>query len=242
MDEIINVILRTIVILMVLFLISRILGRKTFSQLTFYDFVLGIIIGNVGSTIITDKSMNMYTGLLILGVSTIWVMTISSLTLRSIPARKLIDSEPLIVIYNGMILEKNLKGKDYNINDILELLREQGTFDPREIEIGIIESDGQLSIQKKQEFREVTIQDLNLQSGSNQSKLNLMISKELIINGKIITDNLETYGFTTEWLKSQLEIQGINLEDVTVALVTPKGDIYFDTKQDKISISPKSLT
>jgi uncharacterized membrane protein YcaP (DUF421 family) len=59
-----------------------------------------------------------------------------------------------------------------------------------------------------------------------------MVGKELISNGKIISDNLGTSGFTAEWLKSQLELQGTNLEDVTVALLTPKGELYFDTKKD----------
>ena len=237
MNETVDLILRTVLCLMVLLLISRILGRKTISQLTFYDFVIGLTIGNIGTAMITEESMNIYHGLISLGVSTLWVLGISALTLKSIPARKLIESEPLIVIYNGMILEKHLKNKKYNINDLLELLREQGIFDPREVEIGIIESDGQLSVKKKEEFREVTLQDLNLQQNLNPSKLNLMVGKELISNGKIISDNLGTFGYTNEWLKNQLEFQGINLEDVTVALLTPKGDFYYDTKKDKVPSS-----
>lgn len=237
MNEIVDVILRTILCLMVLLLISRVLGRKTISQLTFYDFVIGLTLGNIGTAIITEQSMNVYHGLISLGVSTLWVLGISALTLKSIPARKLIESEPLIVIYNGMIFEKHLKNKRYNVNDLLELLREQGIFDPKEVEIGIIESDGQLSVKKKQEFREVTLQDLNLQQNLNPSKLNLMVGKELISNGKIVSDNLGTFGYTNEWLKNQLEFQGINLEDVTVALLTPKGDFYYDTKKDKVPSS-----
>jgi uncharacterized membrane protein YcaP (DUF421 family) len=111
MNEIVDVILRTILCLMVLLLISRVLGRKTISQLTFYDFVIGLTIGNIGTAIITEQSMNIYHGLISLGVSTLWAFGINALTLRSIPARKLIESEPLIVIYNGMILEKHLKEK-----------------------------------------------------------------------------------------------------------------------------------
>lgn len=238
MAEFLDIILDTIVCLLALLLISRILGRKTFSQLTFYDFVIGITIGNVGAAMITDASM-LYTGLLSLGVATLWALTVNKLTLISLPVRKLIDSEPLIVIYNGMILEKHLKEKNYNVNDLLELLREQGIFDPGEVEIGIIESDGELSIQKKQEFREVTLQDLNLQSTPGKRKIVLMTGKELIINGKIIVENVNGYGFTVEEIQSELKFQGIRLEDVTVALLTPKGELYLDAKSDGIFTAEK---
>ena len=106
--------------------------------------------GNVAATVITEENFGMQKGLVELTVSAIWILAINMLTLKSVPARKILKAEPIIIIHKGKILEENLKKRYYNINDLLEMLRENGIFDPNQVEIALLETDGELSLLTKQ--------------------------------------------------------------------------------------------
>lgn len=97
MSDHISLISRTVLILFSLLFVSIILGRRTLSELTFYDFVIGLVIGNIGSSVIIEE-FSIRNGLIALAVATICILAISMLTLHSVTARKLIEAEPLIVI------------------------------------------------------------------------------------------------------------------------------------------------
>lgn len=232
MHEDLDLVMRTLLMLLFLLLIARILGRRTLSELTFYDFVVSLVIGNIGASVITETQFSMRNGLIVLTVAALWVLTINKLSLQSIQARKLIESEPLMVIHNGKLLEDNLKKRYYNVNDLLEMLREQGIFDPNQIELALIESDGQLSVLKKQPYQTPTAQDFNL-ANQNRTPTSHLIGKELILNGQIIEQGLIQSGLTAEKLEIQLASMGItNIANVTLAMLTPEGKLYVDKKQD----------
>jgi uncharacterized membrane protein YcaP (DUF421 family) len=233
MTEDITIVTHTLLILGCLLFIARVLGRRTLSELTFYDFVIGLIIGNLGSAVITEREFSARNGLISLTVAVMWVLVINMISLKSVPARKIIESEPLLVIHNGKILEENLKKRYYNVNDILEMLRVQGIFDPRQVEVALIETDGQLSVLKKQQYQGLTAQDLNLRNQS-QTPASRLVGRELIIDGTIIEQGLIQSGMTSAELLRQLRALGANnLSDVTLAMITPDGKLYVDRRNDK---------
>lgn len=228
----INIIIRTLSVLLFLLLVAKILGRRTLSELTFYDFVIGLVIGHIGGDAITDLEFTVRHGAIALATATIWLLAINMLCLKSTPARKLIEDEPLMAIHKGQILEDNLRKRYYNVNDLLEMLREQGIFDPGQVEVALIEADGQLSVLKKQEYQAPTAKDFNL---SKQSPLpaSILAGKELIIDGKISEQSLKQSRLTIEQLKRQLTSMGItNVEDVMLAMITPDGKLYVDKRKD----------
>lgn len=149
MNDLLSIFFRTSLILGLLLIVTRILGRRTLIQLTFFDFVVGITIGNIAVLIISDKSVDILLIVASLMTVTIWVLIISFVSMKSITARKILEAQPILVIYKGRILEDNLSKRYYNINDLLELLREQEVFSPSQVEAALIETDGALSILKK---------------------------------------------------------------------------------------------
>ncbi|WP_312521952.1 DUF421 domain-containing protein [Anaerospora sp.] len=231
MSEDLSIAVRTVFMLFVLLLISRLLGRRTLSELTFYDFVMGLTLGQIGASVITEAEFSLRSGLIGMITATIWVIAINMLSLKFIPARKLLEAEPLLVMYRGKIMEENLKKRFYNINDLLEMLREQGIFDPAQVDLALIESDGELSILKKQAFQSPTIKDLQLPQQEPANSLS--IGTELIIDGKLIDQGLVKKGLTTNWLQKQLLAEGItDYEAVALAMITPDGTLYVDKKAD----------
>lgn len=233
MKEALEIIIRTLVALGFLLLCCRIMGRRTIAQLTFYDYVIGITLGSIAAVIAVDKNIGVIDGLISLSVATLWVLGINLLTSSNLYARKLIDSEPIMVLYKGQILEDNLRKRYYNINDLLEQLREQEIFDPNEVEVGISEPDGQLSILKKQQFQEVTKEDAYSSQKGQSLIASKLVGKELIIDGKVIDQGIRDSGFTIAWLHDKLKERGIHkVEDVVLAMLTPQGTLYVDMKKD----------
>lgn len=238
MEDIMDIVIRTSLGFVLLFILTHIAGRKAISQLTFFDYVNGITIGSIAAAMAVDSSIGIVTSLVSLGVWTGWIMIVNFITLRSVPARKLIDSEPIMVIHNGKILEDNLGKRYFNVHHLLKQLRMRGVFDPSEIEVGIMESNGHLSILKKSQFRPVTAKDLNLSSqGPVASQF---IGKELVVDGEVIEKNLTENGFTRQWLESQLQSQGvIDLKEVTLAIINPDGTLYVDEKRDQAPLNQR---
>jgi uncharacterized membrane protein YcaP (DUF421 family) len=226
-------ILRAIVTFLIVLAIARILGRKQISQLTFFDYVAGTAIGSLAATTMANSAVPLVTDLLCFITWTILIMSLNAIIQHSVPARKLLDEEPTVVIRSGKILEQKLRNSQYTVNDLLMQLREKEIFDPSAIDIGILEANGELSILKKAEYQTVTAKDLNISCTSKNTGALKCTGKELIMHGEFLEENLSLLGISKDWVETQLKNQGISdIHNVTVATFTPNGKLYIDMELD----------
>ncbi|NEZ46848.1 DUF421 domain-containing protein [Clostridium niameyense] len=230
MNEAIVVLVRGIIGFFTLLIFARILGKQQISQLTFFDYVLGITIGSTASSLTTDlssKAWPHWVGLMTWMAAGFFMQII---TLKWKYAAKYMEGEPSIVIMNGKIMENELRKMRFRISNLLELLRNQGVFDVSEVEYGILESDGKLSILKKPENNPITPKDLNIKSFKKG------IGVEVIYDGKLIKQNLKTVNKSEDWLKTQLNKQGIhNFSEVFLATIDEQcKNLYVDTYKDTL--------
>lgn len=220
------IILDSLIVYVLLLLLTRIIGKKLLSQMTFFDFVIAITIGTIGGGFVVNQFKG-YTILLSPVILTLAVVTTGYLTLKSVPARKLVEGEPLVLIQNGKIYEKNLKKLRYNIDDLMMQLRNKNVFDLGEVEFAILESNGQLSVLKKSQNLPVTPKDLGI---STQYK---GISSEIIRDGQIVEQNLRQNNLSHEWLYNELSSRNIKrIEDVFYASLSTNGNLYVDLRKD----------
>lgn len=227
-----ELLIRVSVAFLGLLLLTRIIGRKQVSQLTLFDYVTGIVLAAIAASLAINPAVSIWTAVVALAVWTIWVMAFNVLTLKSVPARKIIEGVPLMVIYDGKILEKNLQSSYYNINGLLMQLRENGVFDPQEVQVAIAEINGSLSILKKPQYQPVTAKDLSLPVNS-APLASRFAGKELILDGQLMQDNLTACGVDENWMWQQLAKQEISdITQVTLATITPQGSLYIDTIDD----------
>ena len=230
MNEGLVVFVRSIIAFFSLLIFTRIIGKEQISQLTFFDYVLGITIGSIAASLTTDLSSRAWPHWvgLITWAALGYLMEIVTLKWRY--ASKVLEGEPVIVIMNGKIMEKALKKAKYRISDILELMRNQGVFDPNEVDFAIIESNGRLSILKKAEHLPVTRKDMNIPAQ------NTGISTELVYDGILIEENLRQLNKDKDWLMSELKAHGINsISEVFLVTLNPEGSIYIDKYDDHIT-------
>ena len=214
---------QTSLIFFSLLVLTRLLGKTQVGQLTFYEYISGITIGSIAATVVSsdpDKVWSHFYDLLLFVALT---YLISLVTMHSRPLRKLIEGSPTIVIQNGLILEENMGKLRYDLDELRGQLRQQGVFDPSEIQYAILETNGDLSVIKKSDYQPITRSDLNIHTPDP------IFPIELIMDGKIIKRNLELKNLSTSWLKQQLAAQNITDEsEVTYAGIDSKGQFFIN--------------
>ncbi len=226
MNDLYQVILYSLIVFLLLVVLTRLIGKKLLSQLTFFDFVIGITIGTIGGAFVTTEVQGFYV-LLSPIILTLSVIMTGYISLKSVPFRKLLEGEPMILIQNGKIFEDNLKKIRYNIDDLLMQLREQNVFDISEVEFGILEPHGKLSVQKKSQYVPVTPKDLNISTAYKG------VSSEIIRDGRIVEQNLKQNNLTHEWLYNELYSRGIrDIGEVFLATLSTQGNLYVDIRND----------
>lgn len=219
--------LKSIVSFVALLLLTRLMGRRHLSRITFFDYIVGITIGSIVATIIADRTVDIWDGIIATLVWALMSILVSYLNLKNITVRKLTDGEPLIVINKGTVDDSKLKKSGYNIGDLLMLLRQKDIFDLKEVEFGLLEPNGELSILKKTPYNPVTLGDLNI-----PAKYEGLIT-EVILNGNILESHLNILKRDKAWLLKQLESRKVNkIEEVIYAGVSEDGELEIILKNN----------
>lgn len=198
-EELWIVIYRSFLSLATLFLVTKMLGKKQVSQLSLFDYVIGISIGNFAAEMTINLESQTVNGILAVFIFGIVAYIVSILTMKSIFLRRFFMSTPTILIEKGQILKEGLKKVKFDINDLLQECRINGYFDVSDIEYAIMEANGTISILPKENKRLVNLEDLNI--NNNQTGL----CANVIIDGKLMEENLKNISKDRTWLESELK-------------------------------------
>lgn len=233
LDQLWEVTWKSLLVFVMLVILTRLIGKKLLSQMTFFDFVVGITIGTISGAYVVSMIKGMWV-LLSPVIMTAAVILIGLLTTKSLPARKILEGEPVVVIQNGKILENNLLKLRYHLDDLEMQLREKGVFDFNQVEFAILEAHGQLSVLKKSQYLPVTSKDLHLDTKYQG------IASEIIKDGNILEQNLKQNNLNFNWLYEQLKQYNINkISDVIYANLNTDGTLYVDVKKDHLDYIQK---
>ncbi|WHX98692.1 DUF421 domain-containing protein [Neobacillus sp. DY30] len=227
MPEYVEVAGRAIFSFLVLFSLARILGKKQISHLTFFDYVVGIVIGDMASQIAIDTSMKIVNGLIGLVVYTLLSVILAYGAIKSFKFRDLVESSPSILIKDGKIMERNLFKHKMTYDDLMNGLREKDAFMIDEVEMAILETNGQISVMKKPEYQALTPKDIGLRMKADHAP------SLIIIDGTLLEKRLRSLGYTKDWLFSEIQKKGANdFEDVFLAQIDSNGSVYVDLYDD----------
>ena len=209
--ELLDVSERAILSLVTLFLITKMLGKKQVSQLSLFDYVIGISIGNFAAEMTINLETNELNGILAVVLFGLFAYVISYLSMKSITLRRFFMGTPTIIIEKGKILEKNMKKIKLDVNELLEELRAEGYFNISEVEYAVMEVSGDISVLPKSEYKPLTPKDMNIKAS------NSYLECVAIIDGKIMKNNLKNIGKDINWLKR--EIKRNNYGDIAKILL-----------------------
>ena len=224
MNELTNVILRTVFVLILIFILFKLMGKKQVSQMSIFDYITGITIGSIAADISLDIDKNLNSGIICLLIYCFADIVISYLSLKNINLRKFFEGKETPLIINGKINRENMAKNKITINILQTEARLMGYFNLDEINNAILEPSGMISFEPKEKEKPATKKDMGISSYDKGLVYNL------IIDGDIIKDNLQHAKKTEKWIKHQLKTQGKQLEEIL--LLTIDG-------QEKINIYPK---
>src|SRR5690606_18663928 len=143
--------------------------------------------------------------------------------------KKLLEGDPVIVIRDLKILENNLRKSRFNVDQIMQLLREKDVLDVSQAQYAILENDGSLSVMRKPEYQQLTPQSLS------QPQKKPEVPMELVVDGQIIYENLRKIGKTGRWLMDQLKKRKVkSLRDVFYVSLESDGSLYVDMRRDQV--------
>lgn len=187
----------------ILFLSAKIIGHKQIAQLDFFDYITGITIGSIAAEMATEleEPWKPLLAMVIYGGITLSLSLISSRFPRS---RKYLNGTPTILLDHGKLYYENLKKARLDLSEFLVLCRQQGYFDLTSIQTAIFEYNGKLTILPVTTQRPVTPQDMALTPDQE------LMFTELIMDGRILEDNLHRMGLDRTWLEKQLKQRHIS--------------------------------
>lgn len=151
MPEWLDVMIRSVIYVVFLFFVTKGLGKKQISQLSFFEYVTGITIGSIAAEVIMGLERNMFLGLLAIVIIAIIPFIGGLISLKSKKFRDFTEGKGAIFIKDGKIMEDNLKKERYTTDELLELLRKKDVFQVSDVEFALLEPTGDLSVMLKKE-------------------------------------------------------------------------------------------
>lgn len=199
--EVGKVILTSLLSAAALFIIAKIMGHKQMAQLDFFDYITGITIGSMAAELATELetpwkpliAMIIYGGISV---------SLSIIANKSLKTRKFINGTPTIIMNNGKLYRENMKKAKLDLSEFMVMCRQAGYFNINDIQTAIFEYNGNLTILPVSNKRPLTPEDMQLAPPTEE------ICTELIMDGRILGENLKRMGLDENWLNKQLKSQG----------------------------------
>lgn len=198
-----------------LFLIAKFIGHKQISQLDFFDYITGITIGSIAAEMATEleEPWKPLVAMFIYGGVTVLLSVVSNKFPR---LRKYLNGTPTILMDHGKLYRENLKKAKLDLSEFMVMCRQQGYFDLTNIQTAVFEYNGKLTILPVTSQRPATPNDMNLVPQQE------LLFTELIMDGRILEDNLKRMGLDLTWLDNQLKQRHIHsTKEVFLAVCDP---------------------
>ncbi len=207
------VIFKTLFIYVLVAIIFRIMGKREVGQLGTFDLVVFILIAELVALALEHKD-GFLINLVPVIILVLLQIVIAKMSLKSVKFRNFVDGKPIIIIKNGIVNFKNMVEQRYTLDDLLLQLREKDVRSLDEVDYAILETNGKLSVFKKDDKDKKTY------------------PLPIILDGKVEFDNLYAIGKTKTWLLNTLIEKNISANDVFYAF-TKNGELYIIRKDEE---------
>lgn len=216
---------RSIILYVIVLVVMRLMGKREIGQLQPFELAIAIMIADLASVPMSEVGIPIINGIIPILSLLVMHLIISFINLKSIKMRQLICGKPSILIYRGKINEKVLIKERFTINELQERLRANNINNLADVEYAILETSGQVSIIQKPNKRTTIPEDFNIMPEYEG------ISYDLVVDGKIMNDNLNALNKTYGWLKKEVNKFNIEPEEALLVTVNAKGDIFCQKKE-----------
>lgn len=220
--------IRSIFLYIIVLVVMRLMGKREIGQLQPFELAISIMIADLASTPMADTGIPITNGIIPILALLVMHLVISMINIKSIKARQILCGKPSILIYRGRINEKNLKKERFTINELEERLRGNNIVNIGDVEYAILETSGQITVIQKPDKRNTKPEDFGIQPEYEG------MSYDLVLDGKVMYENLKALKKDYDWLKKEISKFGILPEQALLVTIDGKGNFFCQEKQGKI--------
>lgn len=217
---------RTFLLYILVVITMRIMGKKQIAQLEPFELVITIMIAELAAVPMQDRHIPLINGVIAILTLLFIQVTFSVLSLKSLKFRKILDGSYSVVIANGIVQEQELRKSRYNLDGLLEQLRQKDVFNLEDVEFAILETSGELSVLLKSQMRPVTPNDLQLTTPYEG------LPTMLVFDGQVMSSELKKVGLNEGWLRAELEKLGFtDPSQLLIASLNTQGELFYQAKE-----------
>ena len=227
------ILFNSIILFFLAFVITKYIKKKTLSRATPFDVISYVTIAIIISSISLGLVSNIYFALITLAVWAIMPIILDYASMKSKVVYNILHGKERVLVKNGKIMEDNLSKAKITGQEFLQEMRSKKAFNLADVEFAVMESNGEINVDLKADKKPVTAHDLGQNVASKAEP------QAVILDGNILNEGLINSGLDRNWLKTQLKIKGVSLENVFLGQVDSSGDLYLDLFDDMIQV-PKT--
>lgn len=231
MSDWMEIVVRSLISFLAVFFFTRMIGKRQLSQITFFEYAVGIALGDMAA-MVADNESPIYHGLIPMAMYTALPILLSLLAMKSKVARNIVEGQARVLIKDSKVLEDNLKKERMSTDELLESLRKNSVFKLADVEFAVMESNGNVSVLLKPENQPITAKRMGLFTAPEAEP------QTVIMDGAMIYEALATMGLNQRWLHTELEKQGVTLENVFLGQIDTNGQLSLDLFDDQLQIPP----
>lgn len=194
--------IRTLILYTLIVVALRVMGKRQIGELQPGELVVAILISDLASVPMSEPGIPLMYGIIPIFTLVVAEMILSFICLKSEKIRSFVSGRPSVIMYNGVVDEKEMRKLRFNLSDLTEELRIQGYLDISQIDTAILETNGSITVIPKSQFKVPDCGDLKLKI--SQDKLPFV----LISDGKLNENNLKKSGFTVNTINSKIKEKG----------------------------------
>ncbi|GFR38894.1 UPF0702 transmembrane protein YrbG [Insulibacter thermoxylanivorax] len=229
--ELTTIFLRTLLMYFLVFLALRLMGKREIGKLSVFDLVNSIMIAELAVLTIEDTNTEIIKGILPMAVLVGIQIILAFISLKNEKLRRTFDGLPSVLVENGEIRDQEMRRLRYTLDDLLLQLRENKIYNPADVEFAVLETTGKLTAFDKKSMGKEGSQQL--------PRVNIRyegLPLPLIMDGKVLDENLEKIGQNRFWLREQIRKRGIkDFKSIFLLTIDHKGQLYIDKKDTKES-------
>ncbi|MBU5468504.1 DUF421 domain-containing protein [Virgibacillus sp. MSJ-26] len=228
MDSYFHIFTDTIFGFFALFLLTKLLGKTQISQLTAFDFISAVILGELVGNALFDKDTGIAKMAFVIALWGVLLYSVEMVVQKFKGSRFILEGKPSLVIHKGAIIREEMKKNKIDVSELQHLLRAKDVFSIQEVEYAILETNGHVSVMKKPEYQTPNKKDLNVYPEE------AFLPFTLISDGEIIEDNVKEAGLSKDWLHKEIKKQNYNnVEDVFYAEYTEGKKLFLSPFRNK---------
>lgn len=226
----VEILLRSVIFIILLFFMAKSLEKKQLSQLNVFEYIFGIVIGGVVAIHASTLNSTILHGLITMAVLFLTAFILEIVSLKNKTFRDFVQGKSTVLIKDGKIMEDNLKKVKYSSDDLLESLRSKNVFKIADVEFAVLEPNGLVNVLPKKEFQPLTAKTLGLKVAPEKEP------QTVIMDGRMILEPLANLSLNPNWLETELDKLNVAIENVFLGQVDSDGQLTVDLYDDKIKV------